>query len=37
MNKNYAVFPCRNVNITQNYSSAYSHATQSGSTNGVKS
>lgn len=37
MNKNYAVFPCRNVNITQNYNSAYSHATQSGSTNGVKS
>lgn len=37
MNKNYAVFPCRNVNITQNYKSAYSHATQSGSTNGVKS
>jgi len=37
MNKNYAVFPCRNVNITQNYSSAYSHATQSGSTNGIKS
>lgn len=37
MNKNYAVFPCKNVMITQNYNGTYSHSTQSSSTNGVKS
>lgn len=37
MNKNYAVFPCKDINITQNYSGRVSHWTQSESTNGVKS
>ena len=37
MNKNYAIFPCKDVNITQNYNGKYSHWTQSASTNGIKS
>lgn len=44
MNKNYAVFPCENINITQNYNGQDqnggingSHVTQSSSTNGIKS
>ncbi len=37
MNKNYAVFPCKDVRITQSYDGKYSHWTQSSSTNGIKS
>ena len=36
MLKNYAVFPTRNINITQNYD-GISHYRQSNSTNGIKS
>ena len=36
MNKNYAIFPAKNVRITANYDST-SHYSQSHSTNGVKS
>ncbi len=36
MLKNYAVFPCRNIRITQDYY-GNSHKTQPNSTNGVKS